>query len=184
MLAAGLILLSGCGDPAAEATPAATAGTASAEQPTIAAALARLSEFAWLRRGLRDTGVLTTLSEPRGRYTLLAPRDTAFTRLGPEARAALFADTARPQLALTLRGMMIAEVLRADDLRTRISEGGGSVAMATLSGARVTFTLSGDELIVTSASGAAASMGTEDIGSGNGSIYVLDRWIGLGGGTE
>lgn len=150
---------------------------ASVEPPSIMAALTRLSEFRLLRAGLRDTGLAPLLANASA-VTLLAPRDSAFALMPADARAALFAPQARPALTGALRAMMIPRIIRAEELRTLIRDGGGSARIASLSGAPLTFTADGDELIVTTASGARATMGSQEFAAGNGAIYVLDRWIG------
>ncbi len=109
--------------------------------------------------------------------TLLAPRDTAFAQLGADARAAMLAPGNRPALTAALRGLVVPRMLRADELRTQIDLAGGSLALATLAGPPVTFTRDGDMLIVTTATGARATMGTQEITTRRAVIYVLDRWL-------
>lgn len=177
--AALAVALAGC--EAAPPPPAArTTGVRSVELANVSLALARLPEFGKLRAALRSTGLAPTLvSAPA--ITLLAPRDTAFALIPTEERAALLAPENGAALMLSLRSMMLPRLLRADELRTLIRDGGGSVTMPSMAGRPLTFTLSEaapDEIVVTSATGATATMGTQEIGAGNGAIYVLDRWIG------
>jgi uncharacterized surface protein with fasciclin (FAS1) repeats len=146
------------------------------EPPTVIAAISRVSEFAWLRRALTETGRIDAL-RTRQPVTLLAARDTAFARLGPDARAAAFDPANRAELARTIDLAIIPRAVRAEELRTLISDGGGSATLASRGGPLL-FTLDGPLLVVTAPNGASASMGTQEIATGNGSVYVLDRWLG------
>ena len=166
-----------CHAPPAPARPVIARGADAIEQPTVAQALRRLPEFSKLTAMLRDTGVIGTLAA-RSPVTLLAPRDTAIAQIAPDARAALLDPVNGAALARSLRGLIIARAYRAEELRTLIRDGGGTARATTTAGTGVTFTVAGDEVVVTTAAGAKATMGTTEIGAGNGSIYVLDQWIG------
>lgn len=164
-------------EPEAEVVESDTAPVASAGEPaTVIAAIARLAEFSILRRALTDTARIDNL-RMRTPVTLLAPRDTAFARLTPDSRAAVLAPQNRETLARTIDLHIIPRTVRADELRQMIVAGGGSARIASRGGP-LTFTAVGDLLIVTAPNGASASMGNQDIATGNGSIYVLDRWLG------
>ncbi len=176
-LAALLLALAGCAMPGDDTTNAPTRPQESVERKSIMRSLARLPEFGHIIRGLRDGGLAPTLDHP-GSYTLLAPRDAAFAELPPATREALFAPATAPQFAASLRGFVIPRSLHAEELHTLITEGGGSASLTTLAGTTLRFSASGSMLIVTAPNGASATMGTQDISSGNGAIYVLDHWIG------
>lgn len=182
LLALAMPGLSAC-DSAADEQAAAIQQRAAnrVEQPTIHAALGRLSEFAKLRQLLRDTGLAATVSDPRTPMTLLAPRDTAFARMAPEQRALLLAPEQRAAVTASLRGLMIPRTLRSEELRTLIRSNAGTLSVAAADGTTLRFTLAGDQFVVTTPGGASATMGSRDIETANGSIYVLDRWVGPGG---
>ncbi|MFM6854279.1 MAG: fasciclin domain-containing protein [Sphingopyxis sp.] len=159
------------------ASGAANAPIANAEAPTISAALARLSEFSLLRRALADNGLAAGLAAP-GNQTLLATRDTAFARLPAEQRATLFAPPGRAAMAQTLKGLIIPRTLHAQELRTLITDGGGSATVRSMAGTTLRFSLSGGNIVLTTPNGATATMGTQDMTTGNGAVYVLDQWVG------
>jgi uncharacterized surface protein with fasciclin (FAS1) repeats len=77
-----------------------------------------------------------------------------------------------------LRGMALPRLLRAGELRTAIDAAGGSLSLPSLAGPPLSFSRAGEQIFVTAPSGARASMGSADIGAGNGAVYVLDAWIG------
>ena len=171
-----MLLCAACtADPTPDQSAAAARRLASAEPPTVMAALNRLDEYAILRRALRETGrdrLLRTTTP----VTLLAPRDTAMVQLGPERQAAMFGEANRPALARALDGLIVPRAIRADELRQLIADGGGSTILTTRAGP-LTVTRDGDLLIVTAPSGARATMGSAEIATGNGMVYVLDRWL-------
>lgn len=139
------------------------------------AALERLDEFATLRRALTATG-RDQILRTRTPVTLLAPRDTAIVQLGPERQTTLLAEPNRAALTRALDGLIIPRAIRAEELKQMIADGGGSAGVATRAGL-LTFTTDGDILIVTTPSGVRATMGSTELATGNGTIYVLDRWL-------
>jgi hypothetical protein len=73
--------------------------------------------------------------------------------------------------------LILPVALRGAELRRMIADGGGSVTIPSRAGP-LSFSLSGEELVVTTASGAKATMGTQETGASNGLLYVLDHWLG------
>lgn len=147
---------------------------AAAEAPTVLAGIDRLDEFGTLRRALTATGRANLLSGTAP-VTLLAPRDTAFVQLDPARRAALLAPANRSALTAAIDGLIVPRAIRADELRQMIADGGGTAVLQTRAGT-VTVSSAGDMLVLTAPSGVRATMGSAEIATGNGMIYVLDRW--------
>lgn len=176
LLATALLCTSACSrEPTAEDTAAETRRLASAEPPTVMAALDRLDEFATLRRALAATG-RDRMLRARAPVTLLAPRDTAIVQLGPERQAALFAEPNRAALVRAMDALIIPRAIRAEEFKQMIADGGGSATISSRAGA-LTFTADGTVLVVTAPSGVRATMGSTELATGNGTLYVLDRWL-------
>lgn len=176
LLTTALLCTSACSrEPTPEETAAETRRLASAEPPTVMAALDRLDEFAMLRRALAATG-RDRMLRTRTPVTLLAPRDTAIVQLGPERQAAMLAEPNRAALTRALDGLIIPRAIRAEELKQMIADGGGSASIATRAGS-LSFTTEGNVLVVTASSGVRATMGSTELATGNGTIYVLDRWL-------
>jgi uncharacterized surface protein with fasciclin (FAS1) repeats len=171
------IALPACsGEQEATAEQRRPAGSA-LEAADVVAAVRRLPEFATLTTALEATGVGAELA--RGEtVTLLATRDTGFAELPPRTVPAMMAPAYTPTLRTALRQLALPRLLRAGELRTAIDAAGGSLSLPTLAGPPVIFTRQGEQIFVTFPGGARASMGTQDIGAGNGAVYVLDAWIG------
>ncbi len=177
-LAAGIALVLTACTPEPTAAPLDTPNrpAAASEPATVLAAIARLPEFTAMRRALTETGRAAALNT-RAPVTLLAARDTAFARLAPETRAAVFAPENRQLLGRTIDLHILSPAVRAEELRQMIVDGGGTARLASRGGT-LTFSSIGDQILVTAPNGAIATMGTQDIATGNGSVYVLDRWLG------
>lgn len=170
----GAPMLAAC---AREAPPPPAPGAiASSEPATLLAALGPLDEFSTLRRILRTTGHEPLLAGRQG-YTLIAPRDTAFVQLDPERRAALLAPANRGALTRAVDGLLIPRILRAEELRRLVREGGGSATLVTRAGAIAVSQGEGGVLLVTTPAGATATIGGSELATGNGALYVADRWI-------
>lgn len=172
-----LVALGACSDAGDEvAQPSRPAGSVS-EAADVVAAVRRLPEFAKLTLMLEASGVGEELARLPA-VTLLAPRDTAFAELPPGSVQAMMA----PGYAATLRGQLRAlalpRLLTASEFRTEIDAAGGTLVLASLGSPSLSFARDGDIILVTAPDGSRASLGSLEIGAGNGAVYVLDHWPG------
>lgn len=180
VLALALLLGACAGEEGAADSEAAGERRAAVEPASAADAIARLPEFSLLRQAVTLTG-RGQLIGPGANVTLLAPRDTAFARLGAQGKAALMAEPARGRLARIVDLHIIPRALRAEELRLLIRDGGGSTAIASRAGP-LTFTTDGATLIVTAPDGSRATLGTAETSASGSTVYVLDRVLGTSSG--
>jgi uncharacterized surface protein with fasciclin (FAS1) repeats len=169
------VTLAGCQDDPPPPVADTRTPTSAVESPTVAAAVVRLPEFDKMQAMIERAGLMTGLGDKKGTFTLLLPRDSALAQLAPEVRRALVEGDGGA-LAPLLKGLIIDRTITAEELRTRIDQGGGSFVLPTQAGHDVTFTRNGAMLIVTTPTG-KASMGTEAVMTDNGAIFVLDHWV-------
>ena len=168
-------MLSACGSSEPEKPVAVQRPTQGVEPATIWAELRQMPDFAIFAKLVERANMHTALAQPTGSQTMLVGRQSTFAPVPPEQRAAMV--QADPQqLANILNGLMIARTYSADELRTLIDQGQGSFVADAVNGQKLTFTRDGDMLIVTTPTG-TASIGTQAIATGNGAIYVLDKWV-------
>lgn len=179
---AALILLPACSG--AEADQAATADGATQEDSTrtLIASLGNLPDLATLN-GAISTAELNTVFDGPASYTLLAPDNAAFEKLGEEGKALLTEDQ-RPVLVGLLREHILPGHLTPESIDKAIADKGGPVTMTTLGGGNVTFSKDGETMTVDNGSGAKASFKGSAAASSNGVIIPLDTVLVPGEAAE
>ncbi|WP_371188620.1 fasciclin domain-containing protein [Thalassotalea maritima] len=132
------------------------------EPVTIVDAATGDGNFTTLIAALEATGLDQVLADPSSTYTVFAPTDAAFELLGEDAINELLDDPARLE-AILLYHVLAGEVPAEDALAAAGS------TVATANGASVGLSLSGDALLVNT-----ATVTTTDIMTDNGIIHVID----------
>lgn len=148
--------------------------TRSVEPASLAAAMRRLPEFSTSRTLLDRAGLMPMLGNPTSHLTLLVPRDSAFAQWDAAARAAILAQDGATT-ARQMRAWMLPTTIRAEELRTRILAGGGSFTATSMAGTPLNFSIDNGIFMVTT-TGGNASMGSAELATANGAIYILDRF--------
>lgn len=170
-LIAGIALsLSACGsDSDIETAPGVSdrSGDALAEVVTDEGGVSVIGD------ALEKTG-LTGVIEGEANYTILAPTDAAFELLGEEATAMLADEERGAIVAAILREHMVPGALTPDAIRTAISDNGGEVTMTTFGSGDLTWTVDGEDIVVTNAGGQTARLGGDAIVAKNGVLIPID----------
>ena len=157
--------------PAATPAPAAPAATANAAATTtIAAALPTIPNHATLLRLVKAGQLEGQLGGP-GPFTLLAPNDTAFSRLPAGTLDTLTAPSNLPALQTILKNHVIPGRLTEAQLRQQIQAGGGRATLNTLSGQAITATLENNVVLFTDAVGNKSYLDKADLAQTNGVIH-------------
>ena len=120
--AAALLALAGCSK-SSEGTSADTAATATPSPDTLAEALSKQKDLSTLRQALNDTG-LSQVFDNSSSYTIFAPTDAAFAKLGDAVRT-LRQTNQRAVLSAVLRDHIVPGYLTPDDIGTAIDAQGG-----------------------------------------------------------
>lgn len=151
-------LLSACSD---DDDPVITPEQTQPETSVYDAAKAAGS-FNTLVAALDATGLNATLDDTNNKFTVFAPTDAAFELLGTDTINSLLADTD------TLTKILTYHVLSSEvNAETAISLAGQTTA--TVNGAKIALSLSGDDLLVNT-----ATVTQTDIKTDNGIIHVID----------
>ncbi|WP_022944999.1 fasciclin domain-containing protein [Pseudoalteromonas ruthenica] len=129
---------------------------------TVVDVAAASEDFETLTAALQATGLDATLSDTDSQFTVFAPTDDAFALLGQETIDALLED---PD---TLSAILTYHVLDSRVSSSAAIDAAGST-IATVNGAALGLSLSGDELLVNT-----ATVTTTDISANNGVIHVID----------
>lgn len=165
--------------PAAPAAPApAPAGAAAPAQAaptsTIAAALPTLPNRATLTKLVTAADLATTLSGP-GPFTVFAPSDEAFTRLPAGALDTLMKPEAKPTLATILKYHVVSGAVTSDQLKQKITAGGGKAVLTTLAGQPLTASLGPNGNIeLTDTAGSKAYVDQADVKATNGVVHLTN----------
>lgn len=96
-------------------------------------------------------------------FTMFVPDDEAFGRLPGGVAADLATPTNRPMLLKLLAYHSVAGSMTAEELRRRVTAGGGSVVLPTLAGAPLMVTLTGTVPTLTDADGDQAFVEDEAV---------------------
>ena len=109
-----------------------------------------------------------------GPYTVFAPTDAAFDKLP----AGTVADLLKPENEGMLRSVLTYHVVpgnvTSSELVGMIQSNGGSAQLKTVQGGVLTASLSGDNVILTDASGGTATVVQADLKASNGVIHATN----------
>ena len=164
-----LLPLGACSDKD-KATPAA-ASTQPGNQ-TLAATINGAPGLTTVSNALAEAGLGDVFDGP-GSYTVLAPDDDAFAKLGEEGKA-LTEPAHRAELVALLRGHILPGHLTPDAIRKAIEEKKGPVTMRTLGDGMVTFSADGDAITATGTDGTKAKIDGAALVASNGVVLPLD----------
>lgn len=108
-----------------------------------------------------------------GSYTILAPTDAAFEKLGQDG-AALMTQEQRPILVGVLRNHIISGHLTRDAIEQAIEDGSGEATMQTVGGGDLTFSSSDGTITVSHSAGGTAKLGETASEAVNGIAIPID----------
>jgi uncharacterized surface protein with fasciclin (FAS1) repeats len=169
-LAGALLLLAAC---SSQKDNAADAVAANPSTETLAVLMARADDLSTVAATLKDAG-LAQVFDGTAAYTLLAPRDAAFTALG-EAGTTLRSPSQRPAMVAVLRDHIVPGYLTPADIDKAIGLADDhEVAMRTMAGHTLTFTKDGDAIVATSEDGKAVRVAGEPLLASNGVAIPVD----------
>jgi len=139
---------------------------------TLAEAMSKQDDLSTLSGALRDTG-LSQVFDNAGSYTIFAPTNAAFDKLGEAGKGLRQADQ-RAVLAAVLRDHIVPGYLTPDDIGTAIDAQGGRVKVQTMGNHKLTFTRDGDAYRVAAEDGSSAKITGDAVTASNGVAIPLD----------
>ncbi len=125
---------------------------------------------------VKAAGLVGTLSGP-GPFTVFAPTNDAFGRLAPGMVDTLLKPENKASLTKVLTYHVVPGVITADDLRQRITAGGGTATLTTVEGNPITATLVGAVIALTDVNGNKSYVETADVRQSNGVVHVVNGVI-------
>jgi len=169
---AALVPLGACSQ--GETTTTAS-GEAENANKTLAAAIGGAPGLTTVSGALSEAGLADVFDGP-GSYTVLAPDDDAFGKLGDKA-ATLTDEQHRAQLVAVLRGHILPGNVTPDAIKKAIAAKKGPVTMTTLADGTVTFSESGNDIAVAGSDGSKAIIDGAAITASNGVVLPIDGLI-------
>jgi len=168
----------------AAAVLAVTSFTAKAENPTVGGAAMYANKniiqnavnspiHKTLVAAVKAGGLVDTLSGP-GPFTVFAPTDDAFAKLPAGTVDTLVKPENKDTLVKILTYHVVPGRISSKEIAKDIKKGGGTATLKTVQGEPLTFTMSGDKIIITDAKGGTANITTADVFQSNGVIHVID----------
>ncbi len=122
---------------------------------------------------VKAAGLVETLSGP-GPFTVFAPTNKAFGKLPAGTVDGLLQAENKGKLTGVLTYHVLAGSFSAMDLMSAIKSGNGKATMKTVAGTELTFTMRGDDVLVSDTNGGLAMVTIADVYQSNGVIHVID----------
>ncbi len=168
--AAAALALASCSGNSSEANEQAAAKPSS---ETLAALVTQDDDLTTVSAALKDAGIAQVFDGVAA-YTLLAPRDEAFQKLGAAGETLRSADQ-RPAMIAVLRDHIVPGYLTPQDIAKAVDlADDGKVAMRTMGGHTLTFASEGDTLTATGEDGATVRFAGTPLLASNGVAIPVD----------
>ncbi len=142
---------------------------------TLASAIAQAPDLSTVSSSLSEAGLAGVFDGP-GSYTVLAPEDDAFAKLGEDADA-LTADENRALLVAVLRDHILPGHVTPQAIREAIEQNGGPVSMRTLGDGSVEFSLDGESIAVSGDEGMRGRLASKAVAASNGVVIPIDALL-------
>ncbi|MFD0847940.1 fasciclin domain-containing protein [Sphingosinicella xenopeptidilytica] len=163
---------------AATAAPAAPAEaqveTAVAVDPTsVIGNVLATPELSTLAQAVKAAELVDDLSQP-GPFTVFAPNNDAFARLGTTTVQQLMQPNAKAQLSGLVNYFVVPGRLTQADVVAAIEAGGGKAEVKTVQGSTLTATLDAGIVKLTDSQGNATYITKPDVQASNGVVHVVN----------
>jgi uncharacterized surface protein with fasciclin (FAS1) repeats len=160
-------------DPAAPA-PEAVVETAVAVDPTsVVGNVLATPELSTLAQAVKAAELVDDLSQP-GPFTVFAPNNDAFARLGAGTVQQLMQPNAKDQLSGLINYLVIPGKMTQADVVAAIEAGGGKAEVKTVQGSTLTATLDAGIVKLTDSQGNATYITKPDVKASNGVVHVVN----------
>lgn len=157
----------------AAASVSGTGAGEAAAKTSLLDALTSSTEHATLANAVKAAGLERTLSGAQP-YTVFAPTEAAFGKLPAGAAEGLLAPDRKGELTALLTGHIVQGFVTAEDLSRAVERGKGKAQLATVGGETLTFTKTGNALVLTDAKGGKAQVVSSGANLSNGVVHGID----------
>jgi uncharacterized surface protein with fasciclin (FAS1) repeats len=159
---------------AAAPAPAASVATAVAVDPSsVVGNMLATPELSTLAQAVKAAELVDDLSQP-GPFTVFAPNNDAFARLGAGTMQQLMQPAAKDQLSGLINYLVIPGKMTQADVMAAIEAGGGKAEVKTVQGGTLTATLDAGIVKLTDSQGNATYITKPDVKASNGVVHVVN----------
>lgn len=133
-------------------------------------------DFSTLVSALTEAGLAETLSGA-GPFTVFAPNNAAFDKVGADQLQTLMKPENKAKLASILKYHVVSGKMTAADLTKAISDGGGKAELTTVEGGKLEASVDGSNVKLTDANGNTSTVILADLAAKNGVIHAIDTVV-------
>ncbi|WEK00405.1 MAG: fasciclin domain-containing protein [Candidatus Sphingomonas phytovorans] len=160
--------------PAAAATPnPAVGGAAMDAAKPITENAAAAPNLTTLVKAVKAAGLDATLSGP-GPFTVFAPTNDAFGRLAAGTVDTLMKPENKATLVKVLTYHVVPGIITLEQLKQKMTAGGGTTTLTTVEGATLTVTDLNGAIQLTDANGNKSYVEVPDVRQSNGVVHVVN----------
>jgi len=152
------------------------AATEAAENKNIVALAQGDPQVSTLVSAITAAGLGETLSGT-GPFTVFAPTNDAFAKLGKATLDGLMMPASKGKLAALLKYHVVAGNVKSGDLAKLITDGKGSATVKTVNGGSLKAGMDGNKIVLTDAKGGKSTVTAADMVATNGTIHLVDTVV-------
>jgi uncharacterized surface protein with fasciclin (FAS1) repeats len=152
------------------------AATEAAENKNIVALAQGDPQVSTLVSAITAAGLGETLSGT-GPFTVFAPTNDAFAKLGKATLDGLMMPASKGKLAALLKYHVVAGNVKSSDLAKLITDGKGTATVKTVNGGSLKASMNGDKIVLTDAKGGKSTVTAADMVASNGTIHLVDTVV-------
>ncbi len=150
--------------------------TAPVDSGTIVDVAVGNADFSTLVTAVTAADLAATLGS-EGPFTVFAPTNDAFAKVDPDTLNALLTPEKKADLTGLLTYHVVAGELKAADVVSAITNGGGTAVLTTVQGGLLKATLDGDSVILEDETGGKSTVILTDVEASNGVIHAIDTVV-------
>ncbi|WP_321327322.1 fasciclin domain-containing protein [uncultured Parasphingorhabdus sp.] len=150
--------------------------TAPVDSGTIVDVAVGNADFSTLVTAVTAADLAATLGS-EGPFTVFAPTNDAFAKVDPDTLNALLTREKKADLTGLLTYHVVAGELKAADVVSAITNGGGTAVLTTVQGGFLKATLDGDSVILEDETGGKSTVILTDVEASNGVIHAIDTVV-------
>ncbi|MCP9201405.1 fasciclin domain-containing protein [Gramella sp. GC03-9] len=144
------------------------------ESNSIAAKATATDTLSTLVTALKAANMADLLKVSEGPYTVFAPNNAAFNKVGEEKVNNLLRPENQEQLSTILEYHVVEDQVTSQALVQKIQENNGEFVISTLEGTNITARVVDGKVVLTDEAGNKATVVQTDVNASNGVVHIID----------